>query len=90
MSSTDDHTNDLCGGRKDIIADHKQVKDVMKNDTNDTNDMNTDENGEKIAIRAAATEVETMAKAACPTQHQMFQCGQRTCETKASGVSIAD
>lgn len=47
MSSTDDHTNDLCGGRKDIIADHKQVKDVMKNDTNDTNDMNTDENGEK-------------------------------------------
>lgn len=90
MSSTDDHTNDLCGGEKDIIADHTKVNDVMKNDKNDTNDMNKDEYGEKIAIRTAATEVETMAKAACPTQHQMFRCGQRTLEMKASGVSIAD
>jgi hypothetical protein len=52
--------------------------------------MNTDENGENTAIRAAATEVETMAKAACPTQHQVFRYGQQTLEMKASDVSIAD
>lgn len=31
MPSTDDHTNDLYEGEKDIIPDHTQVNDVIKN-----------------------------------------------------------
>ena len=75
---TYDHFSDLCGGGEDIIADYTQVDDVMNNDMNDMNDMNTDENGGVTAIGAAAPEVETMAKAACQTQHQVFQCDQHT------------
>ena len=88
MPSTDDHSSDLCGGGgEDIDADYTQVNDVMNDDMND---MNTDEIGGTTAIRAAATDVEVMAKAACSTQHQMCQFGQRTCEMRASVVSIAD
>jgi hypothetical protein len=85
MHSTDGHFNGFHGGREGIIHDHTQA-----GDDNDMNDMSTDEDGGTTAIRAAAMEVETMAKAAFPTQHQVLRCGQRPCEMKGSGVSIAD
>jgi hypothetical protein len=56
---------------------------------NEMNDTSTDEDGGTTTIRAAATEVETIAKAASPTQYQVFRCGQCTCGMEASGVSIA-
>ena len=75
MPSTDDHSNDFRGRKEGIIAGNTQLDEDMT-------DMNTDEDSETTAIRAAAaaTEVEAMAKAAYPTQHQLFSCGQCTCE----------
>lgn len=66
MLSTDDHSNYFRGRQEGIIADHTQVDEDMTN-------MNTDEDSETTAVRAAAaaTEVEAMAKAAYPTQHQL-------------------
>jgi hypothetical protein len=43
---------------------------------NDMNDTNTDDGGGTLAIREAATEVVTMAKAAGPTHYQLSQCCQ--------------
>ena len=82
MPSTGFYFNDSRGRRQDSINDHIQVDE-------DTNDLSTSENGGTIATRAAAMEVEMTVKAAFPTQHQVFRCGQRTCEMKASGVGKA-
>jgi len=75
MPWIDDRSHDFRGGGEGIIANLTQPDEDM-------NDMSTDEDGGTTTIREAAMamEVETMAKAACPTKHQVFRCGRRTRE----------
>jgi hypothetical protein len=69
MPSTDNHSDGFRVCKKSVIADHTQVDEDM-------NDTNTDEDGTPKTIRAGATDVAAIAKAACLTQHKVYWCGQ--------------